>query len=186
MQYDYVITDTTTNEVNPSKLSSEIVDSSISTNLTRIDRLGSNIYIVFDSALSSGDKTTLDGLVAAHEHITSAESLKIYLQGTVFPFIDDLIARFAAENIALGITQAGKTGDVLGLFEKGYDIGALHPVSLKGSFDTGSLYVSRDIIQHVRDNPTEFTGLSPFVTDARLLAMKNEIEVFLGITPLST
>lgn len=122
---------------------------------------------------------------------TLAEQMKNYLNEKVFPFIEDLIAVFAAENISMGITQAGKTSDVLGLFEKQYSFdkslmgssGMSIPVSLKGSFDTGSLYVSIAIIQHIRNNPSEYLGLSPFINDERLLKMKNSIEAFLGIPP---
>ena len=49
-----------------SRLSREILDSSISTPLERIDTDGDDCDIWFDDALSGGDKTTLDGLVAAH------------------------------------------------------------------------------------------------------------------------
>jgi len=49
-----------------SRLSREILDSSISTPLERIDTDGDDCDIWFDDVLSGGDKTTLDGLVAAH------------------------------------------------------------------------------------------------------------------------
>lgn len=167
-------------------LVAQIRSSSISTTLSYCSALGSDLTVVFPTALSSEDEATLSSIVAAHTGMTTVQSLTIYLDNTIFPFIKTLINTFAAENISMGITQAGKTGDVLGLFEKQYTIaGVSRPVSLKASFDTGSLYVSRAIIQHVRDNPTEYDGLSPFVTDARLLGMKNKIEAQLGL-PLST
>jgi hypothetical protein len=147
--------------------------------------LGTSLVVNFNIELTSEEQTSLEGIVTAHTGATSAQQLSAYLDIQVFPFIQNLIRTFAAENISMGITQAGKTGDVLGLFEKQYTIaGISKPVSLKASFDTGSLYVSRSIIQHVRDNPTEYDGLSPFITDSRLLSMKNSIETFLGL-PLS-
>lgn len=184
--YQYLKTDTMTDDVDAAKLQSSIEASGILGNVLAVNVIDDNLYIYFDQSLSSGDKTILDGIVTSHEHTTAAEQLKDYLDKSVFPFVNNLINTFAAENISMGITQAGKTGDVLGLFQKSYDIGYLHPVSLKGSFDTGSLYISLEIIQHVRDNAAEYTGLGPYVTDARLLEMKNKIETFLGITPLST
>lgn len=146
---------------------------------------GDQLTVYFSLDLTAQQETDLDNLISTWVDYTAAESLETYLDNSVHPFIKGLINKFAAENISMGITQAGKTADLLGLFEKSFDIGALHLVSLKGSFDTGSLYVSLAIIQHVRDNPSNFTGLSPFITDSRLLSMKNEIETFLVLT-LST
>jgi hypothetical protein len=113
-----------------------------------------------------------------------AANVGAYLDITITPFIKDLMRNFAASNISLGITQAGKTGHLLGLFTKQYDVNSNGlPISLKDTFDTGSLYESIKIIQHLRDNPTEFDGLSPFVTDEKLHQMKNAIEIKLGVTP---
>lgn len=151
----------------------------------RVDTVGTSVSFVYENALSAEDEAKLNQVVTNHVKITTVEGLTAYLDSEVFPFVKQLINNFAAENIAMGITQSGKTADVLGLFEKKVDIGALHPVSLKSSFDTGSLYVSIAVIQFFRNNSAEFSGLSPFVTDSRLLAMKNKIEAFLGL-PLSS
>jgi|GEM_PF-4892717 len=116
---------------------------------------------------------------------TTTESVRDYLDSRVFPFTKNLLNTFAAENIAMGITQAGKADDLLGMYEQLFPIiGSSKPVSLKSAFDTGSLFVAISIIQHIRDNPIEYTGMSPFVTDARLLQLKNKIETFLEV-PLS-
>lgn len=156
------------------------------TNLNHIETNEDALTIYFSQALDASQVTTLDGVVAAHTGKTSAEQIADYLALQVFPFVRDLINDFAAENITLGITQAGKTGHVLGLFSKPYPCPSITlPISLKNCFDTGSLYSARDVIQYVRNNPMEYAGLSPFITDARLLAMKNKIETFLGL-PLST
>lgn len=186
--YPYLKTDTLTNDVNPIKLESEInLNQNITSEINHILGRYDGFDVVFKTEPAAAELTELkDVVIANHEHITTAESLRDYLDTQVFPFISELIHTFAAENIAMGITQAGKTGEVLGIFEERYSVGYVHPVSLKGSFDTGSLYVSLEVLQHVRDNPNEYTGLAPFVTDARLLEMKNKIETFLGVTPLST
>jgi hypothetical protein len=149
---------------------------------TVFNRSGSNVYITFSGELSQQDQDACAAYVSAFTDYTSAESLAIYLESTVYPFVKGLINSFAAENISMGITQAGKTGHVLALFSKKYPVpNSSFQNSLKSSFDTGSLYIAIDIIEYIRDNPTEFDGLSPFITDARLLAMKNKIEVFLGV-----
>lgn len=117
---------------------------------------------------------------------TTADQVQDYLDRRVFPFIKSIMNRFAAENVSMGVTQANKTGDILSIFSKQYPIASLGgSYSIKDTFDTGSLYGSLTAIQYIRDNPSEYAGLSPFITDARLLKMKNDIERFLGIT-LST
>ena len=145
-------------------------------------KLGNDISVSFSTELSQVDQDACAAFVNGFTDYTSAETLAIYLEVNVFPFVKELINKFAAENISMGITQAGKTGHLLALFTKKYPVpSADYQNCLKDSFDTGSLYISRDIIQYIRNNPAEFDGLSPFITDARLLSMKNDIERFLGI-----
>lgn len=185
--YAIPISNTATGDVSPDKLLQEIgAEPGITQTPSKLVKFGSNIIIEYDVALTGSEQAAQDAVVAAHQHITGAESLKVYLDTIVFPFIDNLINTFAAENIALGITQAGKTDDVLGLFDKKYPIdNPLRPVSLKASLDTGSLYTSIAVIGYLRSNPLEWSDLSPYITDSRLLKMMNDIEVFLGL-PLST
>ena len=186
VSYQYTITDTYSNELDCGKLQNEISESAIAETVLGVSRLGSNFDVTFQNSISAGDQTVLDSIIAAHVHITTAESLEVYLDTSVFPFVKKLMNVFAAENISMGITQAGKTGDVLGLFVKQYDVNSNSlPISLKDTFDTGSLYESIKVITYIRNNPSEFTGMSPYITDARLLEMLNKIETFLGV-PLSS
>lgn len=148
----------------------------------------SDLKIYYSNDLIQAEIDEVDAVINSWQEYTTYDQLIIYLETSVFPFIDKLMYSFAAENISLGITQAGKTEYVLGLFSKKYtypDANILTPISLKDCFDTGSLYSARGIIQKIRDNPLDYSGLSPYVTDARLLKMKNDIETFLGI-PLSS
>jgi hypothetical protein len=155
-------------------------------NFLNWNSFGDQLTVSFSAEMTAQQEMDLDTLISSWVDYTTAESLKVYLDNSVFPFTNNLINKFAAENISMGITQAGKTGHFLALFTKKYPVpDVTFQNSLKDSFDTGSLYVSRDIIQYIRDNSSEYSGLSPFITDARLLSVKNEIEVFLGI-PLST
>lgn len=145
---------------------------------TSLDQL----TIFFSEDITTEQEDALDEFIANWLDYNTVETLTIYLDSEVFPFIKNLMNVYAAENISMGITQAGKTDDVLGLFEKKHVIsGSLHPVSLKAAFDTGSLYTALTVVQQIRDTPLEYVGLSPFVTDARLLEMKNKIETFLGL-----
>lgn len=174
-----------TKTINSDKLKVEITQSALPAP-QMINTSGVSVDIIFSNDLTSEQQTTLTSVVANHVALTTAESLSIYLDTQIYPFVQNLIRTFAAENISLGITQAGKTGHVLALFTKKYPIpDANFQNSLKDSFDTGSLYISRELIQYIRDNSGEYSGLSPFVTDARLLSMKNKIETILGL-PLST
>ena len=81
-----------------------------------------------------------------------------------------LLTEFSAENVLLGITQLGKTGEVL--------------VKLQGVMSAiiaGSLY---EAISRIRAIPiTDHDGR--FITPARLLIFINKIEAYLGL-PLST
>lgn len=66
-KYNYSISEDFPNaKVNTSTLSTEIVASDIAEDLARIDTEGDDCDIWFDNALSGGDETTLDGIVAAH------------------------------------------------------------------------------------------------------------------------
>jgi len=153
-------------------------------NYSHWSSFGTQLTVYLTSDFTTQQETDLDNLIANWIDYSTAESLVVYLDTSVFPFTKMLINKFAAENIAMGITQANKSGDLLSLFERPYPTASLGgSLSLKGCFDTGSLYEAVKIIQHIRDNSTEYDNMSPFVTDARLLSLKNEIEVFLGVTP---
>lgn len=143
---------------------------------------GSNLAVTFSDILSQEDQDAAADMVNGFVDYETVEQLEIYLDQAVFPFIKSLINKFAAENIAMGITQYGKTDEVLGLFSKNYPVNVNFPISLKSCFDTGSLYCAITVIEYVRENE-DMSSVSPFVTDARLVALKNKIEQFLGMPP---
>jgi hypothetical protein len=98
----------------------------------------------------------------------STPSVPIDFEGIVKKaenFGSDLIRKFAAENVSMGITQAGKTADVRK---------ALGQVII--CLQTGSLY---DAMAEIRLIPTEDKDAT-FLTDARLLIVINLIEDYLG------
>lgn len=149
---------------------------------THYTATGSRIDINFSSDLNQTEIDAVAAYVSGFVNYTTAEQVESYLDNSAKPFVKTLINTFSAENISMGVTQAGKTIHILGLFEKPYIVpGAPIAVSLKGALDTSSLYAALAVLQHVRENPVEYDGLSPFITDARLLKMKNDIETFLGI-----
>lgn len=85
-------------------------------------------------------------------------------------FGNNLISKFAMENILLGITQAGMTSTV-----------RKNTAEAMNALQAGSLY---DAIQELKTIPAEDKD-SVFLTDVRLLQYLNEIEQYLNI-PLTT
>lgn len=171
----------TKSSVNSDRLSAEI-ESDLGVAPTTISWSSpDSLDLTFASALSTEDQDTLTTTVADHVSLTTAESVSSYITTQVRPFVHQLVCTMMAENIAMGITQAGKSGHVLSLFTKQYPIpSTLYPNSLKSCLDTGSLYVALAVIQYIRDNPLEYTGLDPYITDARLAAMQDSINAFLA------
>lgn len=178
MTYEY------TKAVHVDKLTLEIkANADLKLKFTFIHTDAATVYIETNAALLEAEQTSLSAIITAHTNTpTTAQQVHSYLNNQVYPFVQNLIAAYASENIALGITQAGKTGHLLSMFTRYYPVPlSTHTNTLKAAFDTGSLYIARDILQYIRDNPLEYDGLSPFVTDARLLGLKNKVEEFLGI-----
>lgn len=84
-------------------------------------------------------------------------------------FGQSLVITFAAENVLLGITQEGKTGEVLNKL-----------ASVMPPLQAGSLYEAIARIRAIP--PTEYD--SKYITSARLLDFVNKIEAYLGL-PIS-
>lgn len=81
-------------------------------------------------------------------------------------FGKNLVITFSAENILLGITALGMTGQV-----------SLVTKDIVSALNTGSLY---EAITQAKSIPAESKD-AIFVTDARMLLFINKIETYLGI-----
>jgi hypothetical protein len=81
-------------------------------------------------------------------------------------FGNEIIDRYAAENVLLGITQLGKTKEIRHKTKE-----------ITDCLKTGSLY---DAIDEIKNFPDESKD-DIFITNERLLATLNLIESFLGI-----
>jgi hypothetical protein len=79
-----------------------------------------------------------------------------------------LIVQFAMENVAMGITQAGKTRAV-----------ADYCYKLQYYLSTGSLYAAKEEIEDKLDELPE--ELAPFLTAQRLTIYLNKIKTYLNI-----
>ena len=77
-----------------------------------------------------------------------------------------LIAMYASENVAMGITQAGKTNAVLSALS-----------AVRNSLQSGSLYDALAEIQNVTIDPT----LAPYITAPRMKVYANYIRAYLGL-----
>lgn len=97
------------------RLEGEINDSAIATPLDHIETndSSSKCDIWFDDALSSGDQTLLDGLVAAHTGIPLVQRLPLSLEAPLVPVetgVSDVIANGRpAVEIQPGVTGFGGT-----------------------------------------------------------------------------
>jgi hypothetical protein len=135
--------------------------------LSHITTTPTHTTIHTTASLSGGEETTLSGLITAHTTTDSQAAVEQVILNAIL-FGQQLVTTFAAENVLMGITQAGMTRTV-----------RLITHEVVASLGTGSLY---DALQCIRDiDPADYDAT--FITEARLLAFLNKIEVYLGITP---
>jgi hypothetical protein len=106
---------------------------------------------------------SLDSLNQASMQISA---IKNAVLTPAITFGQELVITFAAENIGLGITQAGMTTAV-----------RTATANTVAALQTGSLY---DAITAARSIPVESYD-STFITQARILLFINKIEDYLGI-----
>ena len=161
--YNYSIANDTANgSIDLDKLDSDISPSIPSLSYSDTDADELNIH--FTTTLTTSEKTTLDGIVAAH---ASIEAYRVIIENAM-RFFHDIMVVFAAENITMGITQSGKTKAVADYLQDVLRYG-----------QSGSLY---EVISEIDSLilagvPTD---LSPFVTVARLTEFKSKIAGYLA------
>jgi hypothetical protein len=113
--------------------------------------------------------TLVSSLSSANAASMQIASIKIDILSPAISFGQELIVTFAAENIGMGITQAGMTTAVRAA-----------TADIVNALTTGSLY---DAITAAKAVPKESYDPT-FVTAARLLSFVNKIETYLEL-PLS-
>lgn len=112
---------------------------------------------------------SLSGDLAAYE----IAKVQLGIEGVVTAatqFGQGLMISFAAENVMLGITQDGKSGEILTKLQ-----------GILAAVQSGSLY---EVITRVRSIPVEDYDIK-YITHDRLLAFIHRIEDYLGL-PRST
>ena len=167
MQYSYNISNTSTNEVDLSKLQDEIKESDISIDINFINKINDDIIIYFVGELTIDEKSTLDSIITNHNPVDTLVVYENIVQNAM-NFFNQIMVTYAAENITMGITVYGKTKIVADY---------LSDVMRYGQ--SGSLYeVINEIDALIADTiPSE---LSPFVTQSRLEDFKAKINAYLG------
>lgn len=87
-------------------------------------------------------------------------------------FGNSLIVQYAAQNVSMGITQAGKTAAVMNYMGQ-----------LTLCLSTGSLYEAMNQMGAIiADTSDTKTSLAPFVSNATVYSYLNQVQAYLGIT----
>jgi hypothetical protein len=145
---------------------------------------GDSLTLTFEPILTQNEVDSVSNLVNNFVEVCVVDLLRTYMETKVVPFIADMKYQMLAENISMGISQLGKTADVLGLFNTDIVLpGSTRPVTFKQTLDEGSLTVTVQLLQYFIDHPELYSDLSPFVTVDRLTIIKNKIIAFLQISP---
>jgi hypothetical protein len=163
------------------------------TNTTKLDkelRANTTFGSLFDYCSTSGDQLTiyftqnlnqtqidaLSAFVSAFSNVSVYDTLYAHLKSNIDPFVEELLIGIRAENIEMGVTQSGKTLELLGFFENHFQLpGKVRAVTLQGSLMTGSLTVTIEILDYLIANPSLYSDLNPYVTVDRLTIWKNKI-----------
>jgi len=136
---------------------------------SHITSLGQNVFVWFPSPLSEQNEILLQTIVDSHDHLANLDFVRAIVSGAM-DFSRELMISFAAENVAMGITQAGKTKLIADACQQAFYY-----------LSTGSLYEARTEMLNI----TIEENMAPFLTNARRNAFVNKIEAYLGI-PLTT
>lgn len=164
----------------------------LSSNFNGLIATQSNLKVIFNEVCSQSD---LDLLMDYWNNLTESventptqqemtQNLKILIMNAL-TFGQNLIIEFASENVALGITQSGKTSDVLAIMEEKVEIDSVNKpgvkVSILGTIQSGSLYESIKAIEYhiLKAENGDYDSLAPFITSERLTLFKVKIQTYL-------
>lgn len=165
----YAKNSTRTGEIDETKMIAEIAAvPEITTGLVTIVDAGDEFALVFLDTPTAEELTHINAVVYAHSHLSAQESVRLTMQRAV-EFGNNLMIEFAAENILLGITQAGKTKQVADYLQ-----------NVMRYIQSGSLY---EVISEIDSLISAGIApeLAPFVTEARLLAFRGKVTAYLGM-----
>lgn len=141
---------------------------------------GSNLTLVFTNIISQADIDAVSNKVNNFVETDLVDYINANKVKPVNQWVTEFLQRITAENISMGITQAGKTADMLGFYQNYVLLpGKTFPITFKGTLDTGSLNVTLELVEYYLAHPELYPGLSPFIDQARLTAWKNDVIKYL-------
>jgi hypothetical protein len=165
--------------INVGKLDSEI--KAITSKYEGLTIKDDSLILVFSVDLNQDEIDLIYAKVNTFVEVSLVEETEKFLNKTVDPFFQTFLIKLRAENITMGITQAEKTYDVASLFEQKYVLfGKPRGISFLGCIQSGSVTLLIPLIDFLLANPSEWTGLEPFVTEQRLNDWKTEVIEFLN------
>lgn len=142
---------------------------------------GNTIEIHYTQNLNQTQIDAVSALVSTFSDISVFDTLYTYLGHQIDPFVEDLLRKIRAENMEMGITQSGKTLEVLGFMTEMVTVpNRTRPVSLMASLATSSLTVTIELLNYYIANPNLYSDLSPYVTETRLTEIRDEIVAYLA------
>jgi hypothetical protein len=150
----------------PDQLQQEIIDAGLES-ISYIETVGDTVNIIFPEELTQQQIDDLSALVNNHSTEPSSEDIAGYKIREATVFGETILKQFTIENVLMGISQAGKTRQLSDYCHK-----LAHYVS------TGSLYAAIEQIDAMILAGLDET-LEPFITEARLLEYKAQIQAFL-------
>lgn len=164
---------------NFSKLNNELKASAVFGSLySFINVRGDQVEIHFKSNLNQEQIDALAVFITNFSNVSVVDTYVNYLGAEIDPFGKQMMLRIRAENIAMGITQAGKTADCLGFFNHPVLLpGKVFPITFQMAFDSSSFYEVIALINYflLPENQNIYSTLAPFVTAERLTAWRTEV-----------
>jgi len=142
---------------------------------------GDQLEIHFTQNLNQTQIDALAAFIASYSDVSVFDTLYNYLGKNIDPFVDELLREVRAKNMELGITQTGKTYEVLGFFQQYVTVpGRTRSVSLLGSLSTSSLTVTIELLMYFEANPSLYDDINPYITAERLAEMREKITSYLA------
>jgi hypothetical protein len=141
---------------------------------------GDDVELHFTANLNQSQIDYVSSFVANFSNVSVVDTIIDKLGKDVDPFVDSLLREMRAENMAWGISQLGKTADVLGVFCHPVQLpGKLYPLSLKDTLDTSTLNVTLEVLTYLIAHPELYPDLAPFISVDRLNLWKTKVYNYL-------
>jgi len=150
--------------VKADKLRDEVVAAGLSS-LSYVETVENTVNLYFTTPLTGNEEILLSTKISSHTPSSVEDIISAKIKASI-TFGQKAMIDFATQNILLGITSDGKTGEIIDKLS-----------GIVQALQTGSLY---DAITRARQIPPEHYD-SKYITEARLLNFVNKIEDFLQI-----